>query len=125
MKNIISSFLVLCLVMVSQVGFAQNNTDIKKKTAEEVSLIQKTLQLSDKVDCKELVEILEAKNNFLLENDLKEGRTLWTLQYNYWGSLRNFFKKSNLNKEYKVLKENKELLDKLSFKFYDINNDEE
>lgn len=119
MKNIISSFLVLCLVMVSQVGFAQNNTDIKKKTAEEVSLIQKTLQLSDKVDCKELVEILEAKNNFLLENDLKEGRTLWTLQYDYWNKVENFFNNLKLEKEFKTLEENKEVLDKLNFKFYD------
>ncbi|KUF44607.1 hypothetical protein AS361_15510 [Myroides marinus] len=106
-------------------GFAQNITDVKKKTAEEVALIQKTLLLNDKVDYKELSEILEAKNNFLNENDLKEGRTLWTLQYEYFNRIEGFFKQSKLEKEYKTLKENKELLDKLNFKFYDKNNDEE
>lgn len=119
MKNIISCCIVLCLLLVSYSGVAQNITDIKKKTAEEVALIQKTLLLNDKVDYKELSEILEAKNNFLNENDLNEGRTLWTLEYDYWNRVESFFKEAKLEKEYKELEGNKELLDKLNFKFYD------
>lgn len=85
---------------------------VKEQSAKELKLIKDYLKLED-TGLEKLEEILVDKNFYLLENDLKEGRTIWTLRYDYLSRVGDYFLRKDRKDLYDIFLSNEELLEQL------------
>ncbi|MEK6451780.1 MULTISPECIES: hypothetical protein [unclassified Myroides] len=86
---------------------------VKEQSAKELKLIKDYLKLED-TGLEKLEEILVYKNFYLLENDLKEGRTIWTLRYDYLNKVGDYFFRKGRKDLYEKFLLNELLLEQLN-----------
>lgn len=116
MKNIISSFLVLCLVLVSQLGFAQDRV-VKQvhidSTKKDITEIKKYIELTSTEE-QAIYKVLVDKNEYLNEYpEISTVRRNWNVE-GYMHRIKEVLDKSSKEVKYSTLEKNDKLLEKIN-----------
>ncbi|MDM1379969.1 hypothetical protein [Myroides marinus] len=116
MKNIISSCIVLCLLLVSHIGFAQDRI-IKQihidAAKNDISEIKKSIELTG-VEEEEIYKVLLDKNEYLNEYpSISVVRRNWNVE-NYMQRIKEVLDKSTKKEKYSILEKNNKLLEKIN-----------
>lgn len=116
MKNIISSFLVFCLFLVSQVGFAQDRVvkqvhiDAAKK---DITEIKKHIELTS-VEEEGIYKVLLDKNEYLNEYPTISVVRRNSVIYSYIGRINNLLNQSSEKGKFEKISSNQDLLKKIN-----------
>ncbi|SDH61825.1 hypothetical protein [Myroides phaeus] len=118
-RKLFKKVLLTLTVLFGLSGVANAQVDpkveaqVKEQSAKELKLIKDYLKLED-TGLEKLEEILVYKNFYLLENDLKEGRTIWTLRYDYLNKVGDYFFRKGRKDLYEKFLLNELLLEQLN-----------
>lgn len=116
MKNIISSCIVLCLLLISHMGFAQDRV-IKQihidAAKNDITEIKKYIELTSTEE-QEIYKVLVDKNEYLNEYpEISTVRRNWNVE-NYMQRIKEVLDKSTKKEKYSILENNNKLLEKIN-----------